>query len=138
MHADRALIGSETPSTGSAGGVPRCLPFRWIGSGDCAYELPAELVEGLLTEGGLALIYGDSNTGKSCLACDLAIHFTLGWSWLGQSLLQGGVVHVAAEGAASIEQRVAAFRKRHSVSLTSFEIVPESVDLVHGPDPAAN
>jgi hypothetical protein len=90
------------------------------------------LVKGWLGAGAMSIIYGDSNTGKSFLAIDLALHIALGWEWQGKRIRRGGVLYVAGEGASGVQNRVAAFRQHHNIAAEEdvpFAIVTSTVDL---------
>lgn len=96
-----------------------------------------ELVADLLDHGALSVVYGDSNTGKSFFALDLAFSVARGVPWRGHATERRGVVYVAAEGAGSIKMRAKAYEKHHGVeaATTPFWIMPDSVNLF---DPAAD
>ena len=92
-----------------------------------------QLVKGWLTEGGLSVIYGPSNAGKTFVAADLAMHIAAGAPWRGYRVKQGNVVYVAAEGGAGIRNRLAA-QKVERPDLTqhdNFTLIPLALDL-HG------
>ncbi|MAK54649.1 MAG: hypothetical protein CML17_02150 [Pusillimonas sp.] len=71
-----------------------------------------DFVEGLLTDRGISLWYGPSNTGKTFMVFSLAAHVAMGRQWFGREVDQGRAVYVAAEGVAGIRQRRMAL-KRH-------------------------
>ena len=71
-----------------------------------------DFVEGLLTDQGISLWYGPSNTGKTFMVFSLAAHVAMGRQWFGREVDQGRAVYVAAEGVAGIRQRRMAL-KRH-------------------------
>lgn len=66
------------------------------------------LVKGWLDRGGVSVLYGPSNTGKSFLALDLVHHIAKGRMWGGRRVKRGRVLYVAAEGGAGFNNRVAA------------------------------
>lgn len=66
------------------------------------------LVKGWLDRGGLSVLFGPSNTGKSFLALDMAHHVARGLRWGGHRVRRGRVVYLAAEGGAGFTNRVAA------------------------------
>jgi len=71
------------------------------------------LIDGLLDTACFSVIYGDSNSGKTFVALDLAYHVAVGQSWNGKAVQKGLVVYVAAEGGHGIKRRLAALGKRH-------------------------
>ncbi len=89
------------------------------------------LVEGLLDPGGMSVIYGESNTGKSFFAVDLGIHLALGREWHQRKVKQGVVIYVAAESGLSIERRLLAFRLHNNLGDqdVAFHLCPCQVDL---------
>jgi hypothetical protein len=97
-----------------------------------------DIVQDTICEGQMSVVYGDSNTGKTFFASDLALHLAIGEPWRGKAVEQGGVIYVAAEGGFGIRNRVAAFRlERQGDGQVDvpFAIVPASVNLL---DPAAD
>ena len=96
------------------------------------YEIPDELVEELLIRNEISIIYGDSNSGKTFLAVDMACSIALGKEWLGRRVEQGLVVYLAAESPASIRLRVQAYEKFHRCSIgDGLIIVQASVNFHH-------
>lgn len=90
---------------------------------------PDELVEGLLTECGGSVWYGESNSGKTFLLTSLGIAVALGEPWLGRRTERGIVVYIAAESPASIRARLQAFSAHHGVKVDDFAIVQGAVNL---------
>lgn len=79
----------------------------WAGDMQPQLERPY-LVKGWLDQGGVSVLYGPSNAGKSFLALDIAHHVAKGRSWGGRRTRKGRVLYVAAEGGGSFANRVAA------------------------------
>lgn len=90
----------------------------------------AYLVEDLLDQGVMSVLYGDSNSGKTFLALDLAHCVAMGRPWRGKRVRRGLVVYVAAEGGRSIHKRLAALRERHGAQDVALALVPCPVDLL--------
>lgn len=92
--------------TRAAAGLPPQL-LTWADFSDGADEpLPAWLVKHMLPETGLALIYGESQAGKSFLAVWIALSVAWGLPLFGKRVKQGGVLYVAAEGGKSVHRRL--------------------------------
>src|SRR6476620_11187022 len=72
---------------------------------------PQWLVNGVLPESGLAVVYGPSGVGKSFVALDLALSIATGRDWNAHKVEAGTVVYVAAEGSVGVQQRVRAWLK---------------------------
>lgn len=84
--------------------------ITWAGDLQPTLERPY-LVKGWLDQGGVSVLYGPSNAGKSFLALDIAHHVSKGRSWGGRRTRKGRVLYVAAEGGGSFANRVAALDK---------------------------
>jgi len=92
----------------------RILPLTWFA--DAQTNLDArDFVEGVLTEGGMSVVYGESNSGKTFFVSDIALHVAMGRSWNGREVDQGGVIYLALEGGFGITNRIAAFRQHHGL-----------------------
>ena len=88
-----------------------------------------QLVEDLVHQGSMVVVYGESNSGKSFLMVDLACAIGAGQGWLGKRTVQGPVVYIAGEGAESIKLRVVAWRQHHGVE-PQLAVVPVAVNLL--------
>jgi hypothetical protein len=106
----------------------RTLPFRRA-SELAEWTPPRELVESMLIEGAMSVIYGDSNTGKSFLALYLSWCICTGRKFFGKHVQQGAVLYVAAESPRSIMDRARAIGKVHQTAIDSLFITECTVDL---------
>jgi bifunctional DNA primase/polymerase-like protein/AAA domain-containing protein len=88
------------------------------------------LVRGVLGEGVLAMIYGESGSGKSFAAFDMAMHITMDRDWLGHRVSRGAVLYVAAEGSGGWPNRKAAFCKHHGIDAEQSAKLPFGFVLV--------
>jgi hypothetical protein len=92
-----------------------------------------DLVKGLLGRGMMALIYGESGSGKTLIAISLAMHVALGRPWCGRPVTKGFVVYLAPEGGHSVHRRFHAWCRESGISpkdnRTPFRTVPVRVDL---------
>lgn len=93
------------------------------------YSPPDELVEGVFTAGAGSVIYGDSNSGKTFFAIDMACAIARGAKWMGRNTEQGLVVYVAAESPASVRARLQAYQSEHGCKVPNFAIVQHPVNL---------
>lgn len=73
------------------------------------------LVKHLLDKGGVSVLFGESNCGKSFFALDLSLHVAAGGSWRGRRVKQAAVCYIAAEGGLGIVERLTAFRYHHDI-----------------------
>lgn len=96
----------------------------------------ADFVEGLLTDAAMSVTYGQSNSGKTFLMMDLALHVAAGKEWMGRAVEQGGVIWLAMEGSYGAQNRVAAWCEHHGVDgIIPFALIPVALDLL---DPEAD
>lgn len=101
-----------------------------IDDGDVEFD--DELVEGVVGRQAMAVLYGDSNSGKTFLAIDLGAAICRAGSWLGRPTVGGLVLYLATEAAASVQMRLRAYRRRHQVKVPGFIIVQSPVNLFDG------
>jgi hypothetical protein len=72
------------------------------------------VVRDFLGRGEFSAWYGRPGAGKSVIVGDLACHVAAGWDWFGHKVQGGPVLYVAAERAAVVKRRFAAFRQEHN------------------------
>jgi archaellum biogenesis ATPase FlaH len=89
----------------------------------------ASLVERLLDPGAMAVVYGQSNSGKTFLSLDLAFHIATGRPWMGRAVKGGSVLYIAAEGSRGVRKRILALRKHYAIDDAPLGLVPCAVDL---------
>lgn len=88
----------------------RVSQLEWEGRFDGA--APREyMVKKLLPRNGVALLSGPSGAGKSFIAIDLAGSLATGKHFFGLRTLRGGTLVLAAEGYATVKERLLAYRK---------------------------
>lgn len=75
----------------------------------------AYLIKGLLPKAALGVLYGESGSGKSFLALDMAFAIARGIPWRGLRTKQHKVVYLAAEGASGFRNRLAAYALHHDL-----------------------
>jgi putative DNA primase/helicase len=88
------------------------------------YEAPNELVEDFMTIGSMAVLYGDSNSGKTFFALSLAAHIATGQPFFNRQIDPGLVVYLASEAPGSIRSRMQAIKKHFGCSLENLAMVP--------------
>src|SRR5262245_47709161 len=76
-------------------------------------QIKTWLVKDFLGVGEMSCAYGPPGSAKSLLVGDLAAHIAWGANWMGRPVTQGSVLYVAAERAALVRRRLAAFRLHH-------------------------
>jgi AAA domain/Sugar-specific transcriptional regulator TrmB len=91
--------------------------FRLVTGAALASMPPAEwVIDGLLTEQALGVLYGSPGTGKSFLALAWAMAIARGVPWIDRETRRGPVVYLAAEGGYGIAQRYRAYCDAHEVA----------------------
>lgn len=90
------------------------------------------VVDGLMPRTGLTVLYGESGSGKTFNALDLACHVAAGRPWREMEVEQGIVIYVAAEAPESVKRRIWAWRRHHEVEHLPVLVVQSSVDLLNG------
>lgn len=93
------------------------------------WKPPRELIEGVLIERTMSVVYGDSNTGKSFLVLDMAAHLSLGLDWFGRRVKRGAVLYLAAEAPRSIQDRSRALAQKLNTTLDNLFITDCPIDL---------
>lgn len=73
-----------------------------------ARPAPTWIVKGVIPRAELVVLFGESGSGKSFMALDLAACIARGLSWRGRRVNAGRVVYIAAEGAGGFRNRVVA------------------------------
>jgi hypothetical protein len=75
-------------------------------------QLPAQrwLVKGLIPDGSVGTIFGQSGTFKSFLSLDLLAHIANGLPWFGHRVKAAPAVYVPFEGQGGVPKRVSAWR----------------------------
>lgn len=125
--ADQA--GQTAPNRTSA------LPLEYASELDASALTIPQIIEDWVTAGGLSVVYGESNSGKTYMVIDMACAVARGASWLGKRTVQGAVLYVAGEGAASVRMRLLAYMRHHRITDLPVAIVPVAVNLL---DPAGD
>ena len=68
------------------------------------------LVEGLIPDRSLSMLYGEPGCGKTFIALDMGLSISHSKEWQEQTVMGGQVVYVAGEGVGGLKKRIAAFR----------------------------
>jgi hypothetical protein len=92
---------------------------------------PSFLVEDVLTESGLSMLWGRSGAMKSFVALDMSMCVATGMPWHGKKTRHGLVVYVAAEGSHGLGRRAIGWRRTRGRELPAplFKLIPHSVAL---------
>ncbi len=100
---------------------------------------PKWLVEDLLPETDLAMIFGPPSSGKSFAALDLAFSVSQGFTWFNRKTKQGPVVWIAAEAAGAMRNRARAYAQARGVKLenSNLEVIEQTLSLMSQEDVSA-
>jgi hypothetical protein len=129
---------AEKHSDWDAGNADNHIQITWFGDIEASTDTQ-DFVEDTLGIGQMSVVYGESNSGKTFFACDLALHTSMGWDWRGKETDQTGVIYLALEGKHGITNRMIAFRDHYKDKMMGeippFGIITTSVNLL---DPEAD
>ena len=97
---------------------------------------PGFIVKNVLPEAGLGVIFGESGSGKTFFALDIACAIARGVEWRGIHVKQGAVAYIAAEDATGVRMRVKAYAHKHEVEPGSMPlaILADSPNFMKGDD----
>lgn len=84
------------------------------------------VIKAWLGSGGLSVMFGAPNTGKTFLAIDMAAHVASGRPWGGCRVIAGPVLYLASEGGGGIGDRLAAVENREGLP---FWVLTTGLDL---------
>ena len=125
VEIDLGVAKPTQPDVGSG------YPLAYVWSSDITgAEVLDELVEDTITRGAMSVLYGESNTGKSFLAMDVACAIARGATWMNRRTEPGLVVYLAAEGNRTIRNRVRAYELGHGTRVDRLMIVLTPVNLL--------
>lgn len=74
-----------------------------------------DLIEDYLGAGAMSVLYGESNSGKTFFATNIAFHVANGWEWNGRYVERMGVIYCAMEGTHGITNRVTALKVEYGI-----------------------
>jgi hypothetical protein len=91
-------------------------PSEW-----CDRPDPVWLVDDVVPDAELIVVYGESTAGKSFVTMDLVGAIALGREWRGHEVQQGRVAYVVAEGGAGFRKRVRAYAMGQGLTLADLD-----------------
>ena len=115
-------------------GVP--LSYEVLSIADLYAMPPAKwLIDGVIAERELTVLYAPPGEGKTFLALDFALHVAAGRDWNDHSTAAGRVLYIAGEGVSGLPARVKAWHAHNQYEpVENFYILPQTVEMV---DPAS-
>lgn len=87
------------------------------------------LIEGVLKQGELSVLYGESGIGKSFVALSMAFSVASGSRWAGKEVASMPVVYVAAEGGNGVKKRLIALVDETGREDAPFHLYPGNIDM---------
>lgn len=87
------------------------------------------LIEDYLDQAAVSILYGNSNTGKTFVALDIAYHVATGTPWNQHFVTQGAVAFLAAEGGRSATNRIQALKQYYSTPFFPLALIPCQINL---------
>lgn len=99
---------------------------------DGEQEFDDELIEGVIGRMAMAVLYGDSNSGKTFLAIDIAAAVARTSKWMGRNVYGGMVVYLATEAAASVRMRIRGHQRYYGEKIHGLVVVQSPINLFDG------
>ena len=124
-HENDAPFAPDTPDQSD-------LPLLWFEDIEPSLDV-RDFIQGVLLEQTGAVIYGESNAGKTFFATDMALHVAAGFPWNERRVEQGGVVYCALEGGIGFRNRVYAWKTAHGLDdkTIPFAAIPSTINLLN-------
>lgn len=108
----------EPEATGQGAQADKPNRFEVISAAEfTSRPAPAWIVKGVLPRAELVVLFGESGSGKSFIALDIAAAIDRGIAWRGRRVKQGRVVYICAEGAGGFRNRLVAYQQAHQCEL---------------------
>jgi hypothetical protein len=100
---------------------------------------PEPLIDGVIDQGSLTLLYGRWGSGKSFIALDWAASVATGRAWQNRPSEQRPVLYIAAEGAFGLKARFDAWERGWHMPIGDgqLDVLPRAVNLTRGGDVVA-
>lgn len=93
------------------------------------FSPPDELVEDVLIARNTSILYGNSNSGKTFFALNMAAAVSRGTDFLGKRTQQGMVVYMATESPETVRTRLQAYMKYHNCTLDNMLLIQKPVNF---------
>ncbi len=112
--------------------IPR---FKFVHEDDFATAAPLDwIVEGVLPDADLAMVFGESGSGKSFWTLDLLLSIAQGVPWQGRETTRARCAYVAAEGAAGFRNRLKAYKAEHPEEDADLFVLGDTPNLLEPKD----
>lgn len=131
FHGQAVELLAQLNATSGATGRGAGLRVEWARDLPEDAQVPEQLVEGVLTVGGLSAACGPSNSGKSFLMAHMALCLDHGEPFLGtRRVKRAPVLYVAAEGASTMRARFQADGRHFGRKAQRLAMVSQSLNLL--------
>lgn len=97
---------------------------------------PTWLIQDVLTENGLSMVWGRSGSLKSFAVLDMGLCIATGLQWHGKAVKRGRVIYLAAEGSQGLVGRIAGWMQSRGRDLPApdFQVIPHGLTMVNQGD----
>lgn len=113
------------------------MRFHCIPAADFAVTATwSYIIKGLLPKAALAVLFGESGSGKSFVALDMAFAIAQGAPWRDMRTTQGRIVYLVAEGAMGFRNRLIALSQHSGINLhdVPLDIIDAAPNLLQKED----
>lgn len=132
-EAVKALVEDGELPSGEAAAVDFGTVYQTL-SLDELEDLPAPtyLIDRLIPEHGLTILYGDPGSCKSFIAIDASLRLAYSMNWHGTKAKKVGVLYIAGEGKHGLGKRIKGWRREHGMEGVdaAFKLLPVAVHLL--------
>jgi hypothetical protein len=99
-------------------------------------EDPEYLVDDVIPQAGLVVVFGESGSGKSFFMIDVSAAIAAGRRWRDKAVKQGTVAYICAEGAGGFKRRLRAYAEHHDIDLAHLpiEVLGDTPNLMETTD----
>lgn len=92
------------------------------------------LIKHVLPKAEMAVLYGESGSGKTFAVLDMAASIAIGQEWRGHKAPRSRVVYVAAEGANGFRKRMRAYANAHHLDTLPIGVIADAPNLLEKAD----
>lgn len=127
--------GGEPGSLGTAGGAPAVATkpqrFRVQAVDEFLARPPADwIIKGVLPKATLAVVFGESGSGKTFFVLDMVGAIARGEPWRERKTAKGRVVYICAEGESGFRNRLAAYCQHFGADVPDIGVVPDAPNFM--------
>jgi hypothetical protein len=137
IHADDPTPIDDANHDGAVDATIKPQRFKAIPLGEFSRGKPPQwIIKGVLPRAELAVLFGESGSGKSFAALDMAVDIAMGTTWRGITTKPGRVVYIAAEGAGGFRKRAQAIALQRGLEVDQIpmRVIADSPNLMEKTD----